>query len=92
MSKGTNQSAFFLRDSAPSGPRHPSCCLLQDSGCDNFEKDLRVEFSELQGPVGVLLKGFFNRTSSVSLVHCRRPSVPSQISASQPMEADITGR
>lgn len=48
INTGTNQSAFFLRDSTPSGPRHPSCNLLQDSGCDNIEKDLRIEFSELQ--------------------------------------------
>lgn len=39
---------LFLRDSAPSGPRHPSCSLLQDSSWENIEKYLRIEFSELQ--------------------------------------------
>lgn len=42
INTGTNQSAIFLRDSAPSGPRHPNCSLLHDSGCDNIEKDLRI--------------------------------------------------
>lgn len=39
---------LFLRHSALSRPRHPSCSLLQDSGCDNIEKDFRTDFSELQ--------------------------------------------
>lgn len=93
---GMNWSAFLGGESSPTRCWHHCHCFLQDSGCDNIEKHLTAESTDLQKSQQLLRVPSSRAPASsikaaASLVCCKRPSAPPQISASQPTEGDITG-
>lgn len=83
---------LFFWKKAPRRARHLNHSLLQDSGCDNIEKGLTAELTELQ-KAQQLLSVPSSRASAIkpAVCCCKKPSPPSQIPASQPTETNIRG-
>lgn len=91
INTGTNQSAFFWETALQVDPGIPAAAFYRTVAEKTLKNISELSSLNYRRPSGCHPQGFFNKTSSMSLVHGRRPSVPSQISASQPMEAGITG-